>query len=58
MLLQHKRLKSAVLVENCHLLVVQGTAEYVGCGVDVRVHEARDRADRRRRGREDADLRE
>jgi hypothetical protein len=58
MVLQDKRLKSAVPIENCHLLVVEGTAEHVGCGVDVRVHEPCDRADRRRRRREDADLRE
>src|SRR5213594_1346762 len=50
MILQHERLKSAVLVENGHLLVVERAAEYVGCGVDVRIHEACDRADRRGRG--------
>src|SRR5262249_56751672 len=42
----------------CDLLIVKGAAEYVRCRVDVRIHKARDRAHRRRWGREDSDLRE
>ena len=58
MVLEDERLEPALLVEDRHLLVVHGPAEDVGRGVDVRVHEAGDRADFRRRRREDAHLRE
>ena len=55
---EDQRLQSAFLVKDRHFLIVQGTAEDVGCGVDVGIHQAGDRADRRRRGREDAHLAE
>jgi hypothetical protein len=57
MVLQYERLKSAVFAENCHLLIVKGAAEYIACGGDVCIHEARDRADCRRWGWEDANPR-
>src|SRR5215469_3101643 len=50
--LEDERLQPALLVEDRRLLVVNRPAEDVGSGVDVRVHETEDRADRRRWRRE------
>jgi hypothetical protein len=56
MVFEDERFESALLVKQRHLFVVQGPAEDVGSGMHVRVHKVSDRAHRRRRRREDADL--
>ena len=56
MVLEDQPFESAFLVQNRHFLVVHGTAEHVGRGVDVRVHEAGNGTDGRGRRREDAAL--
>jgi len=57
MVLEDERLQATLLVEDRRLLVVHRSAEDVGRGMDMRIHEAEDRADRRRRRWEDPDLR-
>src|SRR5215470_12902257 len=49
MVLEDERLQAALLVEGRRLLVVHRSAEDVGRGMDMCIHEAEDRADRRRR---------
>ena len=55
---QNQRLQSAISVDDRDLLIVQSAAENVGRRVDVRIHEAGDRAYGRWRWRKHTDLRE
>src|SRR5262249_28960734 len=58
MVFEHERLEPTLLVKDRYLFVVDGPTKDVGRGVDVRVHEASDRAHRRRWWRENTHLRE
>src|SRR5262249_8233169 len=51
-------LQPTFFIKDCDLLIVHGSPENVGCGVDVRVHEASDRAYGWGWGGEDTDLRQ
>jgi hypothetical protein len=55
---QNQRLQSAISVDDRDLFIVESAAENVGRCVDVRVHEAGDRAYGRWRWRKHPDLRE
>src|SRR6516164_5992309 len=55
---ENKRLEPAIFIEGRDLLIVQRPAEDVGRRVNMRIHETRDRADRRRWRWEDSNLRE
>src|SRR6516225_2141028 len=56
-ILENERLKPAILIEDRNLLIVQRPPENVGRCVDMRIHEAGDRAHRRWRRRKDSNLR-
>jgi hypothetical protein len=56
-ILKDKCVKSAFLIKTSQLDVIQGAAKDVGRGVDVRIHQPGNRANRRRWRRKDAALR-